>query len=79
MTEAHHAASCSVTRGEPCDCGAVKPPGKIRVLRVLEYTYDDAEKMADDIARWHVGAVGTVNHNRMSIKSATFLPEIEGE
>lgn len=51
---------------------------RTRVLRVLEYTYDTPERMANDIARWQIGATATRDmRNGMTIKSATFLPETE--
>jgi hypothetical protein len=54
---------------------------KIRVLRVLEYTYEDtpakgaAEAMSEDMVRWHVGANATVRHGAVTIRSATLLSE----
>jgi RecJ-like exonuclease len=52
-------------------------PKKIRVLRMLEYVYDDAESMANDIAGWNLGAVSSKRTmaGRGSVKSAVFLPE----
>jgi hypothetical protein len=54
---------------------------KIRVLRVLEYTYEDtpakgaAEAMSEDMVRWHVGANATVRHGAVTIRGATLLSE----
>lgn len=40
---------------------------QIRVLRVLEYIYDDVEKMAEDMARW----TSTISVPRMTMRSAS--------
>ena len=86
-----HSASCDIHQGGFCSCGFSEetrrlerligepPAKKIRVLRVLEYVYDTPERMADDLTRWHVPPTATVRHGSMSIRSATFLPEIEGD
>jgi hypothetical protein len=46
----------------------------IRVLRLLEYTYDTNERAADDMGRWGVPANGAVHHGGrsggMTIRSA---------
>lgn len=42
---------------------------KIRVLRLLEYTYDSVEQMDKDMALWQVPANGQHLHGRL--KSAT--------
>lgn len=47
---------------------------KIRILRVLEYEYDDADCMMSDIARWGVGANNVERHGKVVIRSATMLP-----
>jgi hypothetical protein len=70
-----HQASCDVTRGKPCSCGAESPPPKYRVLRVLEYTYADAETMNRDMGNWHVQ--GVVKHGKITIKSAVLHPDYE--
>lgn len=47
---------------------------KIRVLRVLEYVYDDVEVMEKDMARW---AVPHVQHtNKLTIRSTTLPFEV---
>lgn len=47
---------------------------KIRVLRVLEYVYDDSETMIKDMERWQVQ--GVERHNGATIRSVTLSPEI---
>lgn len=53
---------------------------KIRVLRVLEYTYESVEAMTEDMGRWQIGANAVRSWPQMargrSIKSATMLPEM---
>lgn len=54
----------------------------IRVLRILEYTYDTPEIMEKDMARWQLGANATkiINAaNGMTIKSSIMLPETTSE
>jgi hypothetical protein len=46
---------------------------KIRVLRVLEYVYDDVEEMERDMSHWQLGATGT-RTNRGGIVRSTVLP-----
>jgi len=45
---------------------------KIRVLRVLEYLYDDVERMTEDMERWAVPQTGVKQVSGMAIRSATF-------
>lgn len=47
---------------------------KIRVLRLMEYVYDDAERMVEDMSRWSVGS--QEHYSRMSVRSTTLPPEI---
>lgn len=51
---------------------------KIRVLRVLEYTYDTAEHMIADRARWQVQDVFNPN-NSTTIKSTVMIPDVSDE
>jgi Ribosomal protein L7/L12 C-terminal domain len=50
---------------------------KIRVLRVLEYTYDSMEAMALDMQRWGVQPTGYRKDNQTGteIRSSYMLPE----
>lgn len=47
---------------------------KIRVLRLLEYVYDNSEAMIKDMERWQVQGVET--HGHITIRSVTLSPEI---
>lgn len=50
---------------------------RIRVLRVLEYTYDTVESMEHDMERWQIPANGSKTPgSRQVIKSATFPLEV---
>lgn len=54
----------------------------IRVLRILEYTYPDAEVAISDMGRWGIGANQTFTSGGRgtTVRSATMLPEsLEGE
>lgn len=42
----------------------------IRILRLLEYTYEDNERAEEDIGRWQIPAIGTSRHGNMTIRSA---------
>ena len=50
---------------------------KIRVLRLIEYTYDTARAMAADMARWEIQ--GTRWQGRVRIRSVALPPEIVEE
>lgn len=56
--------------------------GKIRVLRLLEYTYDSVETMEADMAHWTIPANGARNPGstakpaRLIICSATLPLEV---
>lgn len=41
----------------------------IRVLRIIEYTYDNNQRAEEDMARWQVPAIGTRRHGNMTIRS----------
>lgn len=43
----------------------------LRVLRILEYIYEDAEQMARDMSHWGIGANGVRNTGYVTIRSAT--------
>ena len=48
----------------------------IRVLRVIEYTYPDAQTMTTDMARWTLNTPRTPNWKiGMTMKSMSFVPE----
>jgi len=49
---------------------------KFRVLRLLEYTYDTAERMADDMSRWTIPANGSHRAGQLVIRSAVLPLEI---
>ena len=42
----------------------------IRILRIMEYTYEDNDRAEEDMARWQMPSVGTRRHGNMTIKSA---------
>ena len=42
----------------------------IRVLRILEYTYESNERAEEDMQRWQVPAVGSQRHGDMTIRSS---------
>lgn len=48
---------------------------KYRVTRILVYTYDNAERMVSDMAKW------TFNHTNpeMTIRTASVLPELSSD
>jgi len=47
----------------------------VRVTRIIEYTYVDAEEAVRDMERWAVPANGATNFNRrMQIRSAVIGP-----
>lgn len=48
----------------------------IRVLRVLEYEYPNAETMIADMERWGVPANGTSPYSHSPIRSSTFPPQV---
>lgn len=48
----------------------------IRILRVLEYRYEDAEAMAVDMAHWTIGANAVERHGKTTISSSTHIPGI---
>ncbi len=48
----------------------------LRILRVIEYTYETPERMVEDMARWQVGANATKYFGSETIKSAIILPEV---
>lgn len=53
---------------------------KVRVLRILEYTYSNAEHMITDMSHWQIGPHATKhvgNTGSLTIKSATMLPETQ--
>lgn len=50
---------------------------KIRVLRLMEYTYESVEVMEKDMARWQVQ--GTEVHGSIKIKSTTLPLEVLDE
>jgi hypothetical protein len=49
---------------------------KFRVIRVLEYTYDTAERMVEDRKHWFVKDITGPQIGGMSIKSSVMVPEI---
>lgn len=50
----------------------------IRILRLLEYIYEDNESAEKDQALWQVPAIGTQRHGNMVIKS-TILTDLNFE
>jgi hypothetical protein len=42
----------------------------IRILRLLEYVYDDEARAEEDMARWQVPPVGSRRHGNMTIRSS---------
>lgn len=48
----------------------------IRILRLLEYIYEDNERAEKDQELWQVPAIGTQRHGRMTIKS-TILTDLD--
>jgi len=42
----------------------------VRVLRLLEYTYDNNVRAEEDMARWQVPPIGTRRHGDMTVRSA---------
>lgn len=47
----------------------------IRVVRVIQYNYIDAEAMATDMAHWQ----GNVTTGKMRMESTHFIPEFEAD
>ncbi len=47
----------------------------IRVMRIIEYTYADAETMAKDMMNWTLQGPTHHSHNKMSFKSTTLTPD----
>lgn len=47
----------------------------IRVLRVIEYEYNDVERMVNDMQRWTY----TAEYGGMRIKTAVFPPSLPVE
>jgi len=43
----------------------------IRVLRLLEYQYETAEQMEEDMGRWYIPANGVSTRTKPVIRSAT--------
>lgn len=41
----------------------------IRILRIMEYVYEDNARAEEDMARWQVPPIGTSCHGNMTIKS----------
>jgi len=53
---------------------------KIRVVRILEYTYADAEVAANDMRRWQVGINSAYSPNtQMTVSSATLPFQVVNE
>lgn len=50
----------------------------IRVLRLIEYTYDDAEMAEKDMSRWNLPAVGIRRHGPNVVRS-TILTDLNFE
>lgn len=48
---------------------------KIRVVRMLEYTYDDIEAMNYDMSRWTVNTPTVLVRGKMTMKSSVMIPE----
>lgn len=53
---------------------AAGKPGVVRVLRVIEYAYPDAETMAKDRANWQVQGLSRFGNVRMN--SVVLAPEV---
>ncbi len=51
---------------------------RIRILRLLEYVYEDSERAEKDMELWQVPAIGTQRHGNMIIKS-TILADLNFE
>lgn len=49
--------------------------GKIKVIRIIEYTYADAETMAADMAKWTIQGPREHIGNKMSFRSASLPPD----
>ena len=47
----------------------------IRVIRVLQYTYPDAEHMARDMERWTPTVSSAWTKGSVSMQSTHFIPE----
>jgi hypothetical protein len=54
------------------------PSKPVRILRLLEYVYEDAEMAETDMTRWQMPAIGTKRIGYMSIKS-TILADLNFE
>jgi hypothetical protein len=42
----------------------------IRILRILEYIYDDDDRAEEDMACWKIPPMGSQRHGNMTIRSA---------
>lgn len=49
--------------------------GTLRVLRVIEYVYPDAEAMIRDMANW--GVQGLAKFGKTWVRSTTLSPEVQ--
>jgi hypothetical protein len=45
----------------------------IRVLRIMEYEYEDNERAKQDMARWQIPANGSKRQGGMVIRSAIII------
>lgn len=50
-------------------------PNQVRILRILEYTYESAEAMVEDMIHWQVQTIYAPSV-KVVIKSTTLTPEI---
>jgi hypothetical protein len=50
----------------------------IRVLRLIEYTYEDNTRAEEDMARWQIPPIGSRRHGNMTLRS-TIITDLNYE